>query len=339
VINNLSSMEDRKKPGRGLEEVSHLFFSGRSARDEEKSHARNRAQAYAEKPRVLPGHVLPSNGVPPAVSRRLYKGSSCWLFCSNHLFAEKSVVACNLALEFARRGFSVGLIETTKEMPTVFFLLGSLLPPPTKRESSGPEPGKPQPVPSKVSPQEPLKLMDVSHGYPGDLRVVFMDQDVDCAESVTMLNRLRRETDCLIINVASDISRLRKMITLVDPFIIVPGTAYPEELLNSYLLIKQISEGYYCSELGHLIVGEQSYARAEAASSIIGEMACKFLSTKVRFVGMISIEADLPMAILTRTPMLREEPKSVFSQGIRKVADSLTRDNHHLKGNKHVEAN
>jgi hypothetical protein len=332
-------MEDRKKLGRGLEEVSHLFFSGQSARDEEKSHAGNRGQAHAEQTPFLPGDVLPSKEVPETVSGRLPKRGSCWLFCSNHLFAEKAVVACNLALEFARRGFSVGLIETTKEMPTVFFLLGSLLPPPRKRENRRPEPGTLQPTPSKVSPQEPLELIDVSHGYPGDLRAVFIDQDLDCAESVTMLKKLRRETDCLIINVASDISRLRKMITLVDPFIIVPATAYPGELLDSYLLIKQISEGYYCRELGHLIVGEQSYARAEAASSIIGEMARKFLSTNVRFVGMISIEADLPMALLTRTPMLRDAPKSMFSQGIRKMADSLIGNNHYLKGNKHVETN
>jgi len=338
VINDLSSMEDRKRIGRGLEEVSHLFFSRQSARDEEESHTGNRGQAHAGEAPFLPGDVFPSKEAPETVSGRLHKRGSCWLFCSNHLFAEKSVVVCNLALEFTRRGFSVGLVETTKEMPTVFFLLGSLLPPPTKRENRGPEPGKLQHLPSTVSPQEPLKLIDVLHGYPGDLRAVFIDQDLGCAESVTMLKKLRSETDFLIINVASDISRLRKMITLVDPFIIVPATTYPEELLDSYLLIKQISEGFYCSELGHLIVGEQSYARAEAASSIIAEMARKFLSTNVRFVGMISIEADLPMAILTRTPMLRDAPKSMFSQGIRKVADSLTRDNHHLKGNKCVEA-
>ena len=330
---------EKKKPGRGLEEVSHLFFSGQSARDEEESHTGNRGQAHVGETPLLPGDVFPSKEVPETVSGQLPKRSPCWLFCSNHLHAEKSVVACNLALEFVRRGFSVGLIETTKEMPTVFFLLGSLLPPPTKRENRRPEPGTLQLMPSKVSPQEPLELIDVSHGYPGDLRAVFIDQDLDCAESVTMLKKLRRETDCLIINVASDISRLRKMITLVDPFIIVPATAYPGELLDSYLLIKQISEGCYCRELGHLIVGEQSYARAEAASSIIGEMAHKFLSTNVRFVGMISLEADLPMAILTRTPMLREAPKSMFSQGIRKMADSLIGDNHYLKGINHVEAN
>jgi cellulose biosynthesis protein BcsQ len=324
-------MEDKKKPARGLEEVCHLFLSHKGRRQEDGNHDQ-------DSPPPSSCDTLIKKIVPPTPSDGLHQSGSCWLFCANRLFAEKSVVACNLALELARRGFSVGLIETTTRMPSVFFLLGSLLRPLKNRESlSSLKEGRPC-RPTRAPLHEPLKPFEILLEYSGTVQAVFFDQDADCAESVTTLKTLRSQTDCLIINAPPDISRFRRMIALVDPYIIVPAAAHSEELLDSYLLVKRISENFYCSEFGHLIIGASSRAKAESASSIVAEMARKFLSTNIHFVGVISIEADLPMALLTRTPSLLENPNSPFSLGVRKVADALIKNDYHRKERKYAEA-
>jgi hypothetical protein len=310
-------MEAGKKIGRGLDEIYHLFLSHQNARDQKEPPGTS-SQADAGASVSVPSGVFDRKGLPETVSGLSRKRASSWLFYCNRLFAEKSIVVCNLALELSRRGFSVGVIETTTEMPNVFFLLGSLLTP--------------------APPRRPLELIDISPGYSGILRAVFLDKDLNGIESVAVLNRLMSQSDFLVINVAADISLFRGMIALADPLIIVPAAAYPEELLESYLLIKKISNDLYRSEIGHLIVGEQSYSRAEAASGIIAEMARKFIRTDVRFLGTVSIEADVPMAILTRRPALLGAPNSPFSVSIRRVADALIGKNDHLKKNNDVEA-
>lgn len=330
-------MEDRKRIGRGLEEIYHLFLSHGIAGDE-KTSTETLRHAHAEKALTLPSEGLAGKGASETVSGLFGKRARSWLFCSKRLVAEKAILVCNLALELSRRGLSVGLIETTAEMPNVFFLLGSLLPQSGQRERRGPVAKRPQHVPSGVPPQAPLRPIDISAGYSGILRAVFLDHDLDCIESVTLLNRLMKQSDFLLINIASDISRLRGMIALVDPFVIVPSAIYSEDLLDSYLLIKKISQELCCSTIGHLIAGEQSYSRAEAASSIVAQMAAKFVHTEVCFLGRVSIEADVPMAILTRTPILLGAPNSRFCVGIREVADALIGREDHPTEKQRVEA-
>jgi hypothetical protein len=316
-------MEDKKRPARGLEEISHLFLSHEGCQDDAKNHIEKGFKADDSGNPPLLNDVAQKKGLQEAVSKPLGQRNSCLLFCSNNLFVDKSVLACNLALELARRSFSVGIIETTTKPPTVFFLLESLLPESKKVEEASSVLEKLLSLPSTIPPPEPLKLVNISHGYRGAVRAVFFDKDLDSDGCFTMINKLSGQSDFLIVNAPADIRQVSKMITLVNPFIIVPSTAHSEELLSSYLLVKQISQSTSRGEVGHLIVGESCHARAEAASSIVAEMARKFVSTEVRYMGMIPKGADFSRSILTRTPFLIDAPDSGASRGIRNLADFL----------------
>ncbi|UCD88268.1 MAG: hypothetical protein JSV01_11195 [Desulfobacterales bacterium] len=316
-------MEDRKRVARGLEEISHLFLSHQGRQDEAKNRIGKRFKADDSGNPPLPGDVPEKNGVQDAVSKPLVQRNSCLFFCSNSLFVEKSVLACNLALELARRTFSVGIIETTTKLPTVFFLLGSLLSGSKKEERASSVIEKLLSVPSTIPLPEPLKLIHILHGYPGAVRAVFFEKDLDSDSSLAMLNKLHRQSNFLIVNAPADILQVSKMIAFVNPYFIVSSTAHPDELISSYLLIKQISQTTSCSEVGLLIVGESCHARAEAASNVIAEMARKFLSTEVRFMGMIPKGDDFSQSILTRTPFLLHRPNASASLGIRQLADLL----------------
>jgi hypothetical protein len=299
-------MEDRKKKVRGLEEVSHFFLSGQSSTSEARKLTRKEVQPDPGETTSVADRIARNVGVKDEVYRVPVKRNSCLLFSSNSLFAEKSFLACNLALELTRRNFSVGLIEATTRQPNTFFLLGSLFPVPPTRPAL-----------------EPLKVIDISFGAPKNIRAVFWEKDFDSADSMSVLNRLNSESDFLIVNASPDIFGLRKMISLISPFFIVPTTVRSEELLNSYSLIKQICMDTSSAEVGLLIMAERFCQKAEAAFSVIAEMAHKFLSCKIRFMGPIPKGADFSRSILTRTPLLLEGEDSSISKSIRKLADGL----------------
>jgi MinD-like ATPase involved in chromosome partitioning or flagellar assembly len=92
-------MSARKHLGRGLDSVSHLFLSRRPE----------------------PAHEAPAA---TATSR----ASTPWLFvASGSEVIGKSVVACNVALELARRGHTTAVVDADPRQPTVRLLMGTLL--------------------------------------------------------------------------------------------------------------------------------------------------------------------------------------------------------------------
>ena len=264
--------------------------------------------------------------------------SLCILFSSSSLFAERSFLACNLAVELAKRGFSVGLIETTTLLPNTFFLLGALFPETTALEDVSSSPEKFSPLSPPHPAPEPLKLNDIAIGDGNKIKVVFCDKDFDSADFLSILNGLKRESHFIIINGPDDILALKKAIACIHPFCIVPVTINSEELLKSYSLIKQISEDVAYREIGLLIVEKRLYHKAEAAFNIIAEMAYKFLSSNMCYMGVIPMRADFCRAILSLVPFPLEEENSPLSQSIKKLADNVTKQYIYTKETSNGEA-
>ena len=321
-MSDLSSMEDKRKPERGLKEVSHLFLSRQKPPPRTKQLIGRSAQAEAGEILPLPD-VTARKAEIEKVSAGVVKQNLCLFFSSSSLFTGKSFLACNLAVELARRNLSLGLIETSTQLPNVFFLLGSLFPESTKEESASSFPENVLTEPLMPPGIEPQKLMDISTGDQRNIRAVLLDKNLDSADSFAILNRQRHESDSIIINTSRDIFQFKKMISLVNPFFIVPTTVHSEELLKSYLLIKQISECVACRGVGLLIMQESRYHRAEAAFNVIARMAHKFLAIKVCFMGTIPKGADFSRSILAQTPLLLKVQNSPISQSIKRLADIL----------------
>ena len=257
--------------------------------------------------------------------------SLCILFSSSSLFAERSFLACNLAVELARRGFSVGLIETNTTLPNTFFLLAALFQESTALESVSSLPEKSPPLSPPLPGFEPLKLNDISIGDGKKIKAVFCDKGFDSADSLSTLNTLKKESHFIIINGPNDILEVKKAISCIHPFCIVPVTVNSEELLKSYSLIKQISEDMAYREIGLLIVEKRLYHKAEAAFNIIAEMAYKFLSSNICYMGVIPMRADFCRSILSLIPFPLEEKNSPLSQSIKKLVDNVTKQYIYIK--------
>jgi hypothetical protein len=324
-------MEDDKKLERGLEEVSHLFLSCQGLPRGAKS--AQEPQDDDGKRACLPDRTVRNEGVKEKFLASATKGNLCLLFSSRGLFAERSFLACSLAIKLASRNFSVGLIETTTAVPNTFALLRSLLGETVSRQS---RPSLAAKLPS-VSPTppgpEPLKLLEIAVSPRKSIRAVFVGQDLESEASFSLLERLNSRSDFLIMNASPDVFRLKKMISFMSPFFIVTSTVAPEHLLNSYLLIKEFSGSTECKEAGLLIIEDGHYLKADGAFRMIAQMAQKFLSTNVHFMGTIPLGANFSRSVRTRTALLQEMENTPASRSIRKVANLLIKKMRSLERN------
>ena len=290
-----SSMEDREKRGRTLEEVSHFFLSGERPADQgEKPVGEQLVQADGEATTPMPVDLPRTETHQNAGLTAPIQENLCLLFsASKRLSHKKSFLACNLALELAKQDFSVGLIETTARLPNTFFLFG---------------------------------------GYK-NINAVFWEKDLDSPDFLTILDRLRSTNDFLIMNVSPEVFGPGKMTAAINPFFVVPTTGRSEDLLNAYTLIKQIAQDGSCPDIGLVILGEDPLLPAEAVGQVISEMADKFLSCNIHFMGAIPNGVVGSQAALTQTPLLEASDDSPLSESIKRLADSLIKKNHtHLKG-------
>jgi hypothetical protein len=286
-----SSMEDREKRGRTLEEVSHFFLSGeRPSNQAEKPVGEQAVQADGEATTPMPVDLPRTETHQKAGPTAPIQENLCLLFsASKRLSDKKSFLACNLALELAKQDFSVGLIETTARLPNTFFLFG---------------------------------------GYK-NINAVFWEKDLNSPDFLTILDRLRSTNDFLIMNVSPDAFGPGKMTAAINPFFVVPTTGRSEDLLNAYTLIKQIARDVSCPDIGLVILGEDPLLPAEAVGQVISEMADKFLSCNIHFMGVIPNGVDASGAVPTQTPLLEASDDSPLSESIKRLADSLIKKKSH----------
>ena len=315
-----SKMERKRRPARRLEEVSHFFLSSQDRQAEAEDVRQKEVSADDDTPLSSSDDTSRQGRVEGASSAHAVEQHLCFVCSSKSLFIEKSFLACNLGVELARRDFSVGLIETTT-LPNTFSFLGPFFSESTSKQRGASSTKRLPPLPTP----DPLKLIDIPVDPRNSLKAVVLQNDLESNDSRILLNRVKNESDFLIINAPAEIFRFRKLISFVNPFFIVPITDDPEKLLESYLLIKRVSEGIDCSEFGLLMMEEGHCQKAEGAFHLMVEMAFNFLSATIRFLDTIPMGDDFSRSILTQTPLLRETANSPTSLSIRKLADSLIR--------------
>lgn len=305
-------------------------MSGRGHSGEPRNFKGNNVYSAADETTPSPNVDTRESGL-EAPSATAVKQNVCLVFFSDSLVTEKCFVACNLAIELARRSFSVALVETSAELPNIFFLLESLF----RKSPKGKNPPslleKLLAVPSTLSPPEARQVTEISSGYPQNIKAVLLEKDLDTANSLSSLNSLKRECDFLIINTPTDILEFKKMMSLVTPFFVVLTTVHPEALLGSYSLIEKIAQEPSCQDVGLLILGEGHHPRAKSALHVIMERAHKFLSCRIRFMGAVPKGPDFTRSILIRTPLMIESPNSPVSQSIKNLAKMVTKRYGHFR--------
>ncbi len=289
-----------KKKKRGLEEISHLFLSRQRILEKEEGPGENETGTSGDKVPLLIDQTVRDTS--PVGHNLAIVFSS-----SSSLFAEKSFLACNLAVELAKRGSSVALIETTIRVPNTFYLLGPLF------------------SPDATEPLRPINIFDNDRKC---IKAFFWEQGLDDVDSFAIISELSRESEFVIINALPEISLLREMLCSLNSLFIVPTTARSEQLLNSYRLIKKISQQMTCEEVALLVIDEGFSLNPDAAFGLLKDMAHKFLECEVQFWGSIPKGPEFFRSIFRRTPLLLENHTSPISKALGNLADLIVKKAH-----------
>lgn len=221
----------------------------------------------------------------------------CLIFSTYDLSAGKAFLAYRLALELSRRDFAVTLIDTASQTGE-----------PSQKISL---------TKGTVGPGAKIKSCRLPEG------------NLDSEASLGILKRMTRESNFLVFNSPRDISKLKGVISMLNPFFIVPITDNSEVLLRSYMLIKKILMDMHVEEIGVLVMDEKANGKAEKAFCLTAEMVHRFLAASVLFMGVIPFKP--PSEHLTPSPNhpRQEIEDSAISRSIGELADAVIEQFNH----------
>ncbi len=256
-------MSARKHLGRGLESVSHLFLSRRRPSREE-----------ASAPAVASGATTP------------------YLFvASGSDVIGKSVVACNVALEFARRGHTTAVVDADPSLPTIRLLMGAML-----GSDAGPER-------VAVGGSSGLVLFDTLE----------QAMAADEAWDYVVVNAPSR----LLTGEAPPVGTTR-LLLVVSP--------EPRELIRSYALVKRTAGWQSALQLGIVVSGGGDEASARVFFDQFLEVLERQLDVRPTYCGFLPEHDEIGRSVLSRMPAVLGPEESDLVEQLRGIAAAVARE-------------
>jgi MinD-like ATPase involved in chromosome partitioning or flagellar assembly len=262
-------MTARKHLGRGLESVSHLFLSRRPE----------------SPPNGSPPQDEPS---PHEVQARTPGVPTPFLFvASGSDVIGKSVVACNVALELARRGHTTALVDADRSMPTCRLLMGGL----AERE-----PGRQAPA---VEALDRLRLFETA------------DQAVAAGP-----------WDYVVVNAPAgpqpsngSPSAMARVLLVISP--------EAAQLIRSYALVKRIAGWHPGVQLGIVVSGVAHESAARALFDQFLDVLGRRLNVLPAYCGCLAEHEGLSRSVLQRVPAVLTPEHSALAEQLRAIAAAV----------------
>ena len=262
-------MTARKHLGRGLESVSHLFLS---RRPEPVQHG-------------SPPHEEPS----PHDARAETPGvPTPFLFvASGSDVIGKSVVACNVALELARRGHTTALVDADRSMPTCRLLMGDLLE------------AEPGPQPPSVGGLDRLAMFDAT------------DEAVAAGP-----------WDYVVVNAPAgpqpsngSPSAMARVLLVVSP--------EPNELIRGYALVKRIAGWHPGVQLGIVVSGVTNEPAARVLFDQFLDVLGRRLNVLPAYCGCLLEDEGVSRSVLQRVPAVLGPERSKLVEQLRAIGAAV----------------
>ena len=276
-------MKQTKKLGRGLEDFSHLFIS---------------SPADAKKP-------LPETCQCPSVQEKAVKSSSRSICILSHRsLGERAFLVINLALEIARQGKKVLVLDGDFNIPRLaMFMKGFTA----------------TPLAHFITPHG--QSVEDIHETDG---VTFISLDVDLSTLSALgqderrrftarLNKLEEQSDVILVVASpSCIHHMKTLIHAVDEVMVI--TPHPlAEMINAYGLIKLL---FQMKENVRVGIVSSSVTNASQADMIFEKMkraVDKFLHKPLYNYGFLPDDGEIVNAFKKRDPRSVPSSSKVFA--------------------------
>lgn len=290
-------MKERKRLGKGLGEVSHLFLS---AQEKGKSTPRD-AQG------TTPSTSEVSEGQFPGVVA----------VTGNHRCLEKSFLVSNLAIELARRGRQVRVVDADLSFPDQPFLWGLRPTDSLARLAMAKEDGQ-----------------DLHVVLQGPLGVKLLSLDIDFSQVVTLPELARRRllnglmafeanAQLMLVDTPSILRANSRLITQLAHQIIVLVPSDALGMIDAYAVIKGILATRPAAPVGLVVYNVKMMAEAKAIANKMTQAVSNFLGSNVANLGFLYADLNINKSIARRKPLILSALRSRAAKNLSGIADKI----------------
>lgn len=294
-------MSSKKRLGKGLEDISHLFLSGASS-----APSLGRAQ--------------------PAVQNRVGASKSearVWLALSLVSRLPSAFFTANLSVELARAGKRVLAIETAP-VPSLDEVLGTVPIHPSLNDLLE----QPQ---KQISVEGPLGMKLLSFQLRSEELQGFSTEEQEILAQV-----LRKEEDdaelILIHAVYEENGTFQRWVSLAKG-VVLTVDLNPETLVQTYQVCKYLYRLQPDLRIGLLVFGNRDKETAAAGMKRLSDAVLQFLGKSLEGYGIIPDDPLIERSLTAKVPLTVLAPASRtasgFSAAARNLVLSIERDSNH----------
>lgn len=290
-------MNDHKRLGKGLEEVSHLFLS---AEENEETQSRQRSQPS-------PQSSEESEGIFPGVVA----------ITGDHRSLEKSFVVSNLAIELARRGRQVRVVDADLSFPDQPFLWGLR---PTDS------------VARLATAEEDNQELQVVLRGPLGVKLLSLDIDFSRLLALPKLARQRllagltafeADAQLMLVDTPMTLSPNSRLIFQLAHQIVVLVPSDTLGMIDGYAVIKGILAMRPAAQVGLVVYNIRMVAEAEAIANKMRQVVSKFLNANIVSLGFLYADLNIGKSIAQRKPLVLSALRSKVVKNVRGIADKI----------------
>ncbi|MBF0340138.1 MAG: MinD/ParA family protein [Magnetococcales bacterium] len=230
----------------------------------------------------------------------------------------KTLVTVNLAIQYARQGLKVLLIDADLGLANIDVVLGIPSPEFTLQDVLEGHLTLDQVA---VPGPEGITILPAASGVAG-LSSLTEEQKLALMDHIDHWNA---DFDVVLVDTGAGISENVRFFVLAVERIMVIATPDPTSVTDAYALMKVLFLNHRASHFDLVVNQVRDEAEAKDVFRTLSQVADKFLNIVLNFVGSIPEDALLAQSVRSQKPVSISHPDAAVSKSFQKLSVSLMR--------------
>ncbi|MBF0628294.1 MAG: MinD/ParA family protein [Magnetococcales bacterium] len=230
----------------------------------------------------------------------------------------KTLVTVNLAIQYARQGLKVLLIDADLGLANIDVVLGISTPEYTIQDVLEGHLTLDQVA---IQGPEGITILPAASGVAG-LSALTEEQKLALMDHIDHWNA---DFDVVLVDTGAGISENVRFFVLAVERIMVVVTPDPTSVTDAYALMKVLFLNHRASHFDLVINQVRDENEAKDVYRTLSQVADKFLNVVLNFVGSVPEDALLAQSVRAQNPVSITHPDAAVSQSFKKLSASLMR--------------
>ncbi|MEO5345071.1 MAG: MinD/ParA family protein [Magnetococcus sp. YQC-9] len=230
----------------------------------------------------------------------------------------KTLITVNLAIQYARQGLKVLLIDADLGLANIDVVLGIEAPQYTIQDVI-----EDRLTLDQVAIQGPegITILPAASGVAG-LSTLTEEQKLALMDHIDHWNA---DFDVVLVDTGAGISENVRFFVLAVERIMVIATPDPTSVTDAYALMKVLFLNHRASHFDLLVNQARDEAEAKDVYRTLAQVADKFLNVVLNYVGWVPEDALLAHSVRVQKPVSITHPDAPVSKSFQKISSSLMR--------------